>query len=378
MKNIFRVLSLLVAGVLVLANCAKKTDDETAAALAPDLPAQPYSYQIGFGPNIGSIPPNPSNIIIDNRTATLGRVLFYDPQLSANSTVSCASCHKQQFAFADNTAGSVGFRGMVTPRNSMSVQNLAFAHNLFWDSRVQSATDLVLEPVRNHIEMGMEDINLLSAKLAAVPYYPPLFQDAFGSPEINADRISAALAQFFCSITTFNSRFDEGLQNNFASFSPMELMGKELFLGKAKCNSCHAAPTFAAQDFPGGEYGPGSFNPGTGAITDRRGGANIGLESRYDDPGIANGNFRIPTLRNITHTGPYMHDGRFTTLEQVVEHYNSGIKDHPDLDVKLRDADGNPQRLNLNDLEKKALVAFLHTLSDEQMLKDVRFSNPFR
>lgn len=376
MKHAIHVLSLLVAAVLVLANCAKK-NDELAGAFAPNLPAQAYNYEIGFGPNNASLPPNPLTITIDNRVATLGRVLFYDPQLSANSTVSCASCHKQQFAFADNKAGSVGFRGMVTPRNSMSVQNLAFAHNLFWDSRVQSAHDLVLEPVRNHIEMGMEDINLLSAKLAAVPYYPALFEDAFGTPEVNEARISDALAQFFCSISSFNARFDKGLANNFANFSPLELMGKELFIGKAQCNSCHAAPTFAAQDFPGGEYGI-AFDPHLGGSINRKGGANIGLESHYNDPGIGNGNFRIPTLRNIAHTGPYMHDGRFTSLEQVVEHYNSGIQNHPDLDSKLRDANGNPQRLNLNEVEKKALVAFLNTLTDEQMLTDVRFSDPFK
>ncbi|MCC6411482.1 MAG: cytochrome-c peroxidase [Saprospiraceae bacterium] len=378
MRNVISVLIVLISSVLVLSNCAKKDNPDTLETFVPTLPAESYDYTQSFAMVANNFIANPANSFIDNNVVTLGRVLFYDPQLSANSTVACASCHKQQFAFADNKAGSVGFGGKVTPRNSMSVQNLVLNHNLFWDSRVQSATDLVLEPVRNHIEMGMEDFDLLSEKLAAVEYYPALFEKAFLTPDINAERIAQALSQFCCAITSINSRFDQQQPSNFAGFTPLELMGMNLFNNKAKCGSCHSTVNFAAADFPGGEYGGGDTIFGGGGFVDRRGGANIGLESHYSDPGIGNGNFRIPTLRNIAHTGPYMHDGRFTTLEQVVEHYNSGVKSHGDLDPKLRDADGNPQRLNLNEVEKKALVAFLNTLTDEQLLKDERFSNPFK
>jgi cytochrome c peroxidase len=332
-----------------------------------------------FGPN--TIGPNGNvinsaspgrliNPLITDDGATLGRVLFYDTRLSINNSISCASCHHQSAAFADPVQFSKGFGGKITPRNSMAIVNSALNSNLFWDSRAKSVSHLALQPVQNHIEMGMESMEVLEKKLAATSFYPGLFAKAYKTQDIKAEKIAEALAQFVCSIASKDSKFDQGMSTKFANFNALEKMGMEIFNGeKAKCGSCHSGANFAAADDPmmGGEY----------SAPEVAGTAVIGLELQAKDKGKDNGSFRIPSLRNIALTGPYMHDGRFKTLDEVIEHYNSGIQNHPQLDKKLRSGNGGPLRMNLNALEKKALVAFLHTLSDEKMTVDERFSNPF-
>lgn len=378
-----------MAGLLWMASC-KQENEATGINQRPSLPDQPFDYSIKMPPSFfggggvvidpinidpgfgGGFFVNPQNPQISNAGATLGRVLFYDPQLSLNNLIACASCHKQELAFSDGVAASTGFAGKTTPRNSMAILNAAFNNNLFWDSRVGSVTDLATRPIQNHIEMGIEEMERLTRKLAKVSYYPALFESSFGDQQITEERIASALAQFVCSITTSNSRFDQEMMNNFTGFTTLEKMGKDLFFSaRTNCNRCHAAPNFAAPDFVGGEYGS-TFNG-----QDLKGGANNGLDLAPKDPGLGQGRFRIPSLRNIALTGPYMHDGRFKTLEQVVEHYNSGIQAHPALDKNLRNADGSPLRPDLNGLEKKALVAFMNTLTDQTLLTDPKYSNPF-
>lgn len=383
------LMALLVAG---FASC-KFSEENTAFSQRPELPAEPFDYSLKISPKFGGnifIDPfgnpigsfgfgfNVQNPTIRNHGATLGRVLFYDPQLSLNNSISCASCHKQELAFSDGVAGSTGFAGKVTPRNSMAILNAGFNQNLFWDSRVQSVSQLATKPIQNHIEMGMEEMTRLTEKLSKVDYYPDLFQKAYGSTQITEERIGDALAQFVCSITSSNSRFDREEQNGFAGFNTLERMGKDLFFSsRTNCNRCHAAPNFAAPDFVGGEYGSNGGTFGGGG-EDLRGTANNGLDLVYTDQGLGNGKFRIPSLRNIALTAPYMHDGRFKTLEEVIEHYNSGVKPHTHLDKNLRSANSTPLRLDLSELEKQALLAFMHTLTDEQMMQDVKWSNPFR
>lgn len=312
-------------------------------------------------------PPNP---VINNHGATLGRVLFYDTRLSINNSISCASCHKQEIAFTDNAQFSKGFGGKLTPRNSMAILNAGLNHNLFWDSRVQSVTQLALEPVRNHIEMGMESMDVLEKKLANTSFYPELFAKAYPTPGVTSARIADAMAQFVCSIISTNSKFDQGVSSNFSNFTELEKMGRALFFSaKAKCSECHAGSNFAAPDNPHSNDPYGSPEIGGTAV--------IGLELSAVDKGKKNGSFRIPSLRNIALTAPYMHDGRFASLDQVIEHYNSGIQAHPELDPKFIDKDGKPLKMNLNAIEKKALVAFLKTLTDETITKDPRYSNPF-
>lgn len=364
---------ILALFALSFLSCNDNTSD-TPAQVVLNLPAHPYDYSFDFPQhfmddpvaqdinNGGSLTENPR---ISDAGATLGRVLFYDTKLSLNNAVACASCHHQSKAFADGLASSTGFEGRKTTRNSMAIINPVLNDNLFWDSRATSVTDLTLKPVQNHIEMGMEDLEYLATKLSSTTYYGNLFQDAYGSSVITADRISEALAQFLCSMVTHNSRFDAGSSTGFQNFTPLEKHGRELFFSnRAQCSSCHAGPNFSAQEF-------------SGPYVETSGTANIGLDIVYDDNGLGGGKFRIPSLRNIAVTAPYMHDGRFTTLEEVVEHYDKGIQPHAELDIKFRGGDGQPKKLNLTPIEKEALIAFLHTLTDEQFMRDDRWSDPF-
>lgn len=391
MKNL--TLSAIVIGLfLVFITGCLKEEDFRQDAVQLNLPEQPYDYEniqfpdqllntfINIAPgvfNIGSVidPADPTsffpangNPAVTNDGATLGRVLFYDTKLSLNNSVSCASCHKQELAFSDPNPGSKGFQGKVTPRNSMAINNVALNNNLFWDSRVHSALELTLKPVQNHVEMGMEDLGVLEKKLAATDYYPTLFANAYGSPSITSDKIANAMAQFLCSIVSGDSKFDRAMDNGLEGLTDLEKLGMELFNSdRTQCSGCHSGANFAAADFPGGEYGG----------TDIKGTANTGLDLSPTDEGFGNGQFRIPSLRNIALTAPYMHDGRFATLEEVIDFYDRGIQAHPDLDKKLKGPDGEPRRLNLTSLEKKALVAFLETLTDDSMPKDIRYSDPF-
>lgn len=390
MKNKISLLTALFGLFLFTAGCLKNEPLPQPEAL-PVLPEQVYEYELKdlpehmagdflFGNSNDVINTDPNfipefsgefrthNPAITNDGATLGRVIFYDKRLSINNAVACASCHLQERAFSDPVAGSEGFKGKITPRNSMAIVNVALNRNLFWDSRVHSAKELALKPVQNHIEMGMESMEILEKKLASLDYYPPLFQKAFGSGEVTADRISDALAMFLCSMVSVNSKFDEGIAQSFQNYNALEKMGKDLFFSnQTKCVQCHSGNNFAAPDSPGGEYGSREV----------AGTANTGLDLSPEDEGLGDGKFRIPSLRNIALTAPYMHDGRFETLEEVIEFYNSGIKGHPGLDPKLVAEDGEPMRMHLTDLEKKALLAFLNTLTDQSLMTDVRFSNPF-
>ena len=381
MKKFPYIYFLFVACLLVA--CSKK-ENITDVLQPPSLPDQVYNYsQIDLSTHPDLFFETDGGTLegaVSDEGATLGRVLFYDTKLSATNRISCGSCHVQEAGFSDLKQFSPGFNNQVTTRNSMALSNMIFMSGFFWDLRTSNLNDLVLMPIQNHIEMGMEDIDILVAKLSAVDYYPPLFEAAFGSAEINSSRISEAVAQYLRSMISINAKYDQGIKDNFSNFTPLEELGKTVFFEKGTCNNCHNAPTFDSR-------WSGSS-------------ANIGLDAVYEDPGVhfqqpdiifpssdgsnfvSTGHFKIPSLRNIELSPPYMHDGRFNTLEEVVEHYNSGIQNHPSLDWRLRDFDEatgttSPKRLNLDELEKMALVAFLKTLTDDDYVHDVRFSNPF-
>jgi len=330
-----------------------------------------------------------------NAGAQLGRVLFYDKRMSLNNTVACGSCHHQELAFSDMASLSAGFGGRKTHRNSIAITNPVVFSNLFWDSRANSPMDLSLRPVFDHIEMGMESDEMLETKLAATDFYPALFQAAFGSREVTRKKVSLAITQFLSSMITKNSRFDvavareltsRGMNNGgfnnfnthfdfdiaaaqFSNFNALEQMGKDLFFSdRARCSRCHTGENLSAPEDPGSGYS-GPTIAGT---------ANIGLDRTYADNGKNNGKFRIPSLRNVEITGPYMHDGRFANLDQVIDHYNRGIQPHPHLDKNLMVTGGSaPVRLNLTQEEKDALVAFLRTLTDVSFITDKKFSDPF-
>ncbi len=339
------------------------------------LPATSFNYAGPVLPAAFLVNPilgqdtTPATNVTTDAGATLGRVLFYDKRLSTNQTVSCSSCHQREHGFSDPRTFSVGFNGGLTGRNSMGLSNARWyeRRHFFWDERANTLEDQVLQPIQNAVEMGMT-LGALTNRLAAEPYYTNLFTTTFGSPAVTPERISRALAQFVRSILSTRSKYDTGVSNNFANFTLQENAGRQVFNGAGGCAACHGTDNFTA--------GP-ALN-------------NNGLEFPFVDLGVGgitgnradDGKFKAPSLRNIELTGPYMHDGRFKTLEQVVEFYNSGVVDNPNLSAPLLNPPGGPnagqpRRLNLTNEQKAALVAFLKTLTDPNLATDEKLSDPF-
>jgi cytochrome c peroxidase len=389
----------LITCVIIACKKDKLTDANTNYSDVPVLPDVPYHY----------------SATTNDKTVALGRVLFFDNKLSLNNSVACGSCHQQARAFCDNKQFSTGFVDTKTARNTPSI--FAKGGHMFWDGRATDINDLVLRPIKNHVEMHIATMEQLSTKLSKTSYYPALFNDAFGSTVIDSAKIQIALSSFIHNFTFSNNKFNASL-NNPSVLNASENLGKDLFFGKAKCANCHRIKSSTNTiGFPGGPpTGNNGYGNTEGPIETVS--FNIGLDNAYTDNGVGNitkastdnGKFVIPVLLNVEYTAPYMHDGRFKTLEEVVEHYNSGIKNHPNLDAKLRDVssfenlteveqeqqlvvldtnhDGDittdelssfpTQKLNLTVVEKKNLVDFLKTLSDPSILVDKRFSTPFK
>lgn len=346
------------------------TASAAVALLQPALPATPNDYvayavtnlpQHYRGGPVDQEDNTPNNNQITNAGATLGRVLFYDLQLSQNDTVSCASCHVQAEGFSDSRTLSVGFNGGTTPRHSMGLTNAKFYDNgrFFWDERAATLEDQVLQPIQDPVEMGM-NLTTLETKLAATSYYPDLFTDAFGDSAVTSERISLALAQFVRSMVSYNSKFDQArVANDFAGmFTAEEERGRQLFTSRQlACSACHSTDA---------HVGDQARNNGLDVDTS-------------GDEGVGNGRFKVNSLRNIEVTAPYMHDGRFATLEQVVDFYSENVQNHPNLDNRLRQPgpNGQPRRPNLPDDDKAAIVAFLKTLTDQTVLTSDMFADPF-
>lgn len=336
-----------------------------------NVPGQPLPT------SINGIDNTPSDNPITNDGATLGRVLFYDKKLSANGTIACASCHKQDKGFSDDAVLSIGFDGGETGRHSMTLINSRYYQRgrFFWDERAATLEEQVLMPFQDPVEMGMTLEEVVST-VQEQPYYPELFEKAFGSEEINSDRISKALAQFVRSIVSYSSKYDQGRSMsaspgaNFSNFTAEENLGKNLFFqtipnGGGACFGCHTTEAFVSAN-------PGPQNNGLDLMSID----DLGAGAVFTNP-IFEGRFKTTSLRNIELTAPYMHDGRFATLEEVVEHYNSGIQNHPTLSPALTDTNGNPVRLNFTQAEKAALVAFLKTLTDTTVSTEEKWSDPF-
>ncbi|MEM7159161.1 MAG: cytochrome c peroxidase [Myxococcota bacterium] len=361
-----------------------------------DLPWPPHEYDEELPAHfqtaeVQAMDNTPADNPISDAGATLGRVLFYDTMLSANGTVSCASCHQQSDGFTDPLTLSEGFEGGLTGRNSMSLANARFydAGHFFWDERADTLEDQVLMPIQDPVEMGLTLEQLLE-RVGEQPYYPYLFEDAFGDPDVSTERISFALAQFVRSISSYRSPWDDGMDAHgdanvdFSNYSAEENLGKQLFLGQAGCAVCHLD-----QGGPAGPPGPGGGDLNNSAIFMLVAAANNGLDAALDndDNGVGdvvgnanqNGLFKSPSLRNVELTGPYMHDGRFDTLRQVIDHYDANVQPHPNLDPRLGGGPGGaPRQLNLSNADKDALEAFLETLTDGPLLVDPRFADPFR
>jgi cytochrome c peroxidase len=307
------------------------------------------------------------NPVTDNGAA-LGRVLFYDTRLSVNNTIACGSCHLQSRAFVDHQRFSKGFEGQLGDRNAMSLVNLRFypRGRFFWDERAGSLEEQVLMPIQSKTELG-QDVTSLIDILGKDQHYPELFRQAFGDTAITRDRLARAMTQFLRSLISYQSKYDEGLnqvlslREDFPNFTAEENRGKTLFL--RNCATCHL-PRGQEAHFV-------MIRP-----------LNNGLDADYkgSDGGVGDitlngsqfGLFKSPSLRNVEFTAPYMHDGRFATLEAVIDHYSKDVKRHPNLDNRLR------RRRNFDDAQKAALVAFLKTLSDQKFITDPKFADPFQ
>ena len=373
----------MAAAVLVLAACGReRAQPATPAGVAaattidfahvadyatPPLPAY-------FDDTVAALDNSPAANPIDDRVATLGRVLFHDLRLSTNNRASCAGCHQQQFGFTDPMRFSNGISTAgTTDFHAMRLGNLRYWQpgTMFWDRRVPDAEAQASQPLHSLVEMGWGGsaggIQALIRKMAATDYYPDLFAWAFGSATITEPRIQRALAQFVRAMVSHDSRWDSGYAQVFSPTAPNRALdidlpnltaeenrGRHLFMtdvgkGGAGCAACHLPPTFAL------------------AANARSNGLDAG-ETRL---------FKAPALRSVGLTGPYMHDGRFATLAEVVNFYASGVRNGPALDPRLREG-SQPRRLDLDAADRAALVAFLKTLDDPVLTADPRFGDPFR
>jgi cytochrome c peroxidase len=342
---------------------------------------------------------NPDTTLLGKQIA-LGRLLFYDPILSVDNSISCASCHKQEFAFSDTARFSKGVYGRTITRNSMSLINLKWQNKFFWDGRVTTLEEQVLKPIVHPNEMG-QDLKSLVVELSQNKQYSGLFLDAFGKGTIDSTQISMALASFLRTIVSMNSPMDkvfeepknrtinehvatDGAQSDLAVMKNLfekSLTSQILFLKSALkqkngkfeysdralsvfviCIQCHDKNFLGdAGLMKNSGLEKVSIDKGLGAIT-----------KLAKDEGL----FKVPTFRNVLKTPPYMHDGRFKTIDEVLEHYSTGIQDHPNLDPLLKE-DGKPVRFNLTVSEKEEIKEFLRLAEDDSLFINPKFSNPF-
>jgi len=299
---------------------------------------------------------------VDNPTTlegiALGRKLFYDPVLSGDNTQACADCHRQENAFTDPRRFSVGIDGIAGTRNSMSLANLAWQHRLFWDGRVHGLENQALRPVQDVIEMH-ETLENAVSEIQAIPEYPPLFWRAFGTMKVDSTLIAKALSQFERSLISINSRYDR-YKLGLDTLSESEYIGMLLFsdVTIGGCTQCH------------------SF----GAIFSDFIFRNNGLDSLPSDPGrfavsgilSETGAFKTPSMRNVEYTAPYMSDGRFATLEEVLEFYNTGFHLGPYTDPAMY----NLVKGRLSAQDMSDIIAFLKTLSEPEFLTNPAFKKP--
>jgi len=285
----------------------------------------------------------------------LGRKIFFDPILSIDGSISCSSCHNQSLAFADNPLHpvSVGIDGLVGTRNAPGLANLAFNSEFFWDGGVTHLDFVPINAIESAVEMG-EEIAAVVAKIKNDAEYPALFEAAFNTTEINMPLLMDALAQFMLLMVSDKSKYDAYLKGE-ETLTAQELKGLHLF--NEKCESCHSGILFTNQ---------GYFNNGIDSVFSDSGRANISANP------LDIGKFKVPTLRNISVTAPYMHNAKFRTLEEVLNHYEHGLISSHSLAPSLVQANGD-LGIPLSIEEKEAIIAFLETLTDYEFLNNALF-----
>ncbi len=301
--------------------------------------------------------------------ARLGRFLFYDSMLSADGSFSCASCHRQEAAFSDGPRRfSVGLYGDTMARNTMPLFNLAWYPALFWDGRAASLEEQVFHPVRAREEMNLA-WSEAARRVRASAFYRPLFRAAFGDVRVDSLSIARAIAQFERTLISCNARYDRVFRGE-AWFTAEEYRGFVLMNDQTRGDCLHCHTTDADALGTTARFG----NNGLDAVAD---------DAPFPDPGMGavtgragdEGRFRIPSLRNLAFTAPYMHDGRFATLDEVISFYSDGVHPSRTLDAKMQYA--RRGSMKLTGYERSCIKAFLLTLSDSSFVADPAFGNPF-
>ena len=302
---------------------------EAASALRPPL-------------GLDAFMPVPADNPLTREKVALGSKLFVDPILSADRSISCATCHDPERSFTDGRPKAVGVFDQVGPRRVPKLLNRGYGRSFFWDGRIRTLEEQVLQPVINSLEMDLQ-ISEAVARLAADPSYPTEFREAFGR-EPNGEDLARALASYVRTILSGNSRYDRFVAGAAEVLDDTERLGLEVFRGKGNCVTCHLGPNLTDERFhnTGVGYRDGRF------ADDGR----FAVSGRESDRGA----FKTPTLRNVAQTAPYMHDGSLATLEDVIEDYDNGGTQNPYLDREIR-------KLGLTDAEKAALAAFMKTLT---------------
>lgn len=304
-----------------------------------------------------NFPPSAQNVSVTKKGFELGRKLFYDGRLSADGTVSCSFCHEQGYAFTHHGHQfSHGINNQEGTRNAPAVQNMAFQGEYFYDGASNSLEMLSIVPIHNPIEMA-ETLETIAAKLKTDREYVKLFSEAFGDEQVSSGNILKALSQFMAMMVSANSRYDKYVRNEpGGSLTVQELQGLQLF--QSKCASCHATDLFTDNSFRNNGLPPNPF---------------INDKGREIVTGFASDayKFKVPSLRNVEKTAPYMHDGRFGSLESVLNFYSSGVQQSETLDPQLNH--GGMLGIPMNAEEKDAIITFLKTLTDEEFLANPLF-----
>lgn len=350
---------VLVAALLFTAQCTKKEEAKppapapTPAATAP-APAVPEKKATdGSQPAVGApfvrvplgLDPD-LNIPKDNpltpEKVELGKLLYFDKRLSKDVTISCATCHDPKRGWTDNQAVSAGIHGGVGTRSAPTVINSTYYLLQFWDGRAKNLEEQALGPIINPIEMGMASHDEMITTLSNIQAYRPLFQKAFGDPNLTKEKVAMAIASFERTVLGGNSKFDRYSNGDKTAMNESEIRGRELFFGKANCTRCHVGSNFSDSDF---------HNLGVGMKKPKPDLGRYDVTKEEKDKGA----FKTPTVRDITKTAPYMHDGSVATLEEVVELYDRGGEPNKWLSEKV-------VKLNLTPQEKTDLVAFMKAL----------------
>jgi len=355
---------LLFTGILLAIACNK---DEEQPKIPITIDETPFVLEYGALPS----PDLPADNPLTEQGVQLGRMLFYETMLSKDGTQSCASCHRQPDGFSDSTRFSIGVEMLPGKRQAMPVFNMAWHSNeFFWDGRAHLLRDQSLKPIQDPLEMN-ETLENVIAKLSDSELYQDQFTRAFGSAEVTSEKMSLTMEQFMLSIVSYNSKYDKYLAGD-VQLTASEERGRILFETEynpffpndsgADCVHCHGGANFENDQY---------MNNGLdtdATMTD------IGREEVTQNVNDR-GKFKVPSLRNVAVTAPYMHDGRFQTLEEVVDHYNAGIQESSTADPTVLNT--KDTGLFLTNQDKEDLINFLKTLTDDTFLNEASYKTPF-